>query len=155
MMIDQVTGQPVIEAESFVLRPPEMGDAGLLKLYAGDKRIACMTRSIPHPLPPGATEDFLRRSREADRKEDIWILDGRRAGQEPVLGVIGLARLDREQSEIGYWVAPILWNTGLATEAVRTLAALSCGDIMAGTQSNSQNAAILRLVPSISETRSA
>ena len=29
--------------------------------------------------------------------------------------------MDREQSEIGYWVAPAYWNTGLASEAVQAL----------------------------------
>jgi RimJ/RimL family protein N-acetyltransferase len=29
--------------------------------------------------------------------------------------------MDRGQSEIGYWVAPALWNTGLASEAVQAM----------------------------------
>jgi RimJ/RimL family protein N-acetyltransferase len=29
--------------------------------------------------------------------------------------------MDRDQSEVGYWVAPAYWNTGLASEAVKTL----------------------------------
>ena len=32
---------------------------------------------------------------------------------------ISLERMDRAQSEIGYWVVPAFWNTGLASEAVR------------------------------------
>jgi RimJ/RimL family protein N-acetyltransferase len=40
--------------------------------------------------------------------------------------VISLKRMDegkwnRDQSEIGYWVAPAFWNTGFASEAVRAL----------------------------------
>jgi RimJ/RimL family protein N-acetyltransferase len=31
--------------------------------------------------------------------------------------------MDRRQSEIGYWVAPAFWNSGLASEAVRALIA--------------------------------
>jgi RimJ/RimL family protein N-acetyltransferase len=31
--------------------------------------------------------------------------------------------MDRGQSEVGYWVAPAFWNTGLASEAVRALIA--------------------------------
>jgi RimJ/RimL family protein N-acetyltransferase len=38
-----------------------------------------------------------------------------------VLGVISLKQMDRDQSEIGYWVAPAFWNTGYASEAVQAL----------------------------------
>ena len=31
--------------------------------------------------------------------------------------------MGREQSEIGYWVAPAFWNTGIASEAVRAMLA--------------------------------
>jgi RimJ/RimL family protein N-acetyltransferase len=31
--------------------------------------------------------------------------------------------MDRNQSEIGYWVAPTMWGTGLASEAVKALVA--------------------------------
>lgn len=129
MKLDSMSdvNQPVISAERFVLRPPQMSDAGLLAHYAGDKRVACETRSIPHPLPPGAAEDFLARAMSADRQEDVWVMDGSgfeggERGHE-VLGIISLTRLDRNQSQLGYWVAPPFWNTGLASEAVTALVA--------------------------------
>ena len=34
-----------------------------------------------------------------------------------------LARMDRRQSEISFWIAPAFWNTGLASEAVAALIA--------------------------------
>ncbi|WP_424943014.1 GNAT family N-acetyltransferase [Aliiroseovarius crassostreae] len=121
MMHDMITSQPVIEAERFVLRPVRKSDAGPMELYAGDERVARGTRSIPHPLPPGATEGFIARALEAERKQDVWVMDGARDGQREVLGVITLQRLDRNQSELSYWVAPAFWNGGLASEAVRAL----------------------------------
>lgn len=120
---DQTTDQMVIEAERLTLRPVEESDAGLLEMYAGDERVARMTRSIPHPMPPGAAEAFIRAARAENRREDIWIIDGRVSDRDAMLGVINLERLDRNQSEIGYWVAPAFWNTGFATEAVRALIA--------------------------------
>ena len=42
----------VIPAGRFVLRPVRKSDAGLFAMYAGDRRVAEATRSIPHPLPP-------------------------------------------------------------------------------------------------------
>jgi RimJ/RimL family protein N-acetyltransferase len=37
------------------------------------------------------------------------------------MGLISLARMDRNQSEVAYWVAPPFWNTGLASDAVQAL----------------------------------
>jgi RimJ/RimL family protein N-acetyltransferase len=50
-------------------------------------------------------------------------MDGAAHGLSEVLGLVGLERMDRDQSEIGYWVAPALWNTGLASEAVQAMVA--------------------------------
>lgn len=117
-----------IEAGRFVLRPVRKSDAGLFSLYAGDRRVAEGTRSIPHPLPPGASEAFVARAMSGKSDMDVWVMDGTGTGLAEVLGVISLKRMDPEkrigcQSEIGYWVAPAFWNTGLASEAVRALVA--------------------------------
>lgn len=114
---------PEISAERFVLRPVRRSDAGLLALHAGDRRVAEGTRSIPHPLPPGATEAFIARALAGKGGEDVWVMDGAGYGSAEVLGVVSLTPLDRGQSQIGYWVAPAFWNTGVATEAVRALIA--------------------------------
>lgn len=112
-----------IAAGRFVLRGMRKSDAGLCAMYAGDARVAEATRSIPHPLPPGATEAFIARAMAGATKGTIWVMDGTGAGLSEVLGVISLKPMDRSQSEIGYWVAPAFWNTGIASDAVRALMA--------------------------------
>ena len=121
MMLEKVINQPVMAAERFDLRPLRASDMGLIELYAGDERVAKNTTAIPHPLPPGGTEDFIRRAQADDRAEDVWVMDATRTGGPEVMGVISLTRLGRNQAEIGYWVAPAFWNTGLAQEAVSTV----------------------------------
>ena len=123
MMLDAVTRQPIIETDRLLLRPPRRSDAGLLELFSGNERVARATRSIPHPLPPGAAEAFIARSHSEERTEDVWILDGSQSGLSEVVGVIGLERMDRNQSEISYWVAPAFWNSGLASESLRAIVA--------------------------------
>lgn len=110
--------QAVIETDRFTLRPPRMSDKGLLALYAGDKRVANATRSIPHPLPPGATEAFITRTLAPEAEEKSWVLDGAVQGLSEVLGVITLKPLDRDQCEVSFWVAPSFWGTGLARTAL-------------------------------------
>lgn len=114
--------QPVIETPRFVLRPVSRSDSGQIELYTSDKRVAEATSSIPHPLPAGVTEGFIDRALSPNRVEDVWVIDPSHDGSQ-VLGVIGLSRIDREQSEIGYWVAPAAWNSGFASEAVGAIVA--------------------------------
>ncbi|WP_424984556.1 GNAT family N-acetyltransferase [Microbulbifer sp. S227A] len=121
MKLDQIINQPAIETERFDLRPLRRSDKGLIELYGSDERVARMTTSIPHPLPPGLVEGFISRAMSEDRTEDVWAMDGTKSGGAELKGVISLNRLDRNQSEVGYWVAPIYWNTGLASEAVEAL----------------------------------
>ncbi len=121
MIQEPIVVQPALAAERFVLRPIRRSDAGLISLYMGDRRLAEGTRAIPHPLPPGATEAFIARALNEDRNEDVWVLDGSERGLAEVLGLVSLTRMERDQSEIAYWVAPAFWNTGYASEAVRAL----------------------------------
>ncbi|KUF11411.1 GNAT family N-acetyltransferase [Pseudoponticoccus marisrubri] len=121
MGLDTAMNQPSVQTERFDLRPLRRSDMGLLAHYAGDERVARMTTSIPHPLPPGASEAFVDRALAPDRVEDIWAMDGTKVGGSELMGVIALKRMDRNQSEVGFWVAPPHWNTGLASEAVRAL----------------------------------
>lgn len=113
----------VIPAGPLSLRPVRRSDAGLFAMYAGDRRVAENTRTIPHPLPPGAADAFVARMMAGTGPETAWVMDGTGAGLSEVLGVISLKTMDRGQSEIGYWVAPAFWNVGFASEAVRALVA--------------------------------
>ncbi|TVR48549.1 MAG: N-acetyltransferase [Rhodobacteraceae bacterium] len=113
--------QPILTSARLILRPLQPSDAGPLALYTGDKRVAEGTRSIPHPLPPGATEQFIARATSPERDEDVWVLDGSGVGSSTVLGLLSLKALDRAQSQIGFWVAPAFWNAGYASEAVRAV----------------------------------
>ncbi|MFK7746280.1 MAG: GNAT family N-acetyltransferase [Roseobacter sp.] len=121
MEMKKITVQAVIETERFDLRPLRRSDLGLIELYGGDERVARMTTSIPHPVPPGMVEALIARSTADDRDEDVWAMDGSKTGGSELMGVISLERMDREQSEVAYWVAPSDWNTGLASDAVQAL----------------------------------
>jgi RimJ/RimL family protein N-acetyltransferase len=123
MKIDTLVPQAAIETARMVLRPLRKSDAGLIAMHAGDARVARGTRSIPHPYPPGAAAALIDRANGLGRDEDTWAMDGTGHGLPEVMGLLSLKRLDRRQSEIGYWVAPAFWNTGLASEAVRALIA--------------------------------
>ncbi|AXI46539.1 GNAT family N-acetyltransferase [Sulfitobacter sp. SK012] len=123
MEMQKLDTQLVIETPRFDMRPLRRSDLGLIEMYASDARVANTTTTIPHPLPPGMMEAFIVRATSEPRDEDVWAIDGSRSGGTEVMGVISLSRLDRNQSEVGYWIAPAFWNTHLASEAVSTLVA--------------------------------
>lgn len=93
-------------------------DAGPIALYAGDRRVAWMTGTIPHPYPPGAAEAFVEAARSGRRAEEVWAIDGSGSGREAFMGLIGWRPAI---AEIGYWVGPPYWSTGVASAAVETL----------------------------------
>lgn len=119
-MSDNYT-QVEILSKRLRLRPLQMSDISLLDLNAGDERVSKNTSSIPHPFPPGAAEAFVKRAHAQNRTEDMWAMDGTKSGLPELVGVISLTRMDRQQSEVGYWVALGFWNSGIASEAVEAI----------------------------------
>jgi RimJ/RimL family protein N-acetyltransferase len=133
MTLDHTAARTVSQADSdqganaqivtdrFILRVPRTSDVGLLGLYASDERVAKASRSIPFPLPPGATEAFLQRCMHPDQSKLTWVMDGAENGLSEVLGLISLKPIEREQCEVTFWVAPAFWGTGIASAAVNAI----------------------------------
>lgn len=123
MGLEATIDLPRVETDRFDLRPVRLSDQGLIGHYGSDARVARMTTSLPHPLPPGAAEAFVVKALSPARSTDVWVMDGTKSGGPELMGIITLERMGRNQSEIAYWVAPPFWNTGLASDAVRALVA--------------------------------
>lgn len=121
MKLEHLIQQDLIETDRFVLRALRRSDQGLIEHYASDRKVARMTTSIPHPIPPGAVEAFVTRAMSEEREEHVWAIDGTCVGNCEVQGLISLKQMDRNQSEVGYWIAPVHWNSGLASEALSAL----------------------------------
>jgi RimJ/RimL family protein N-acetyltransferase len=113
--------QVTLKGQRLTLRPLQASDSGLIGMHRGDARVAKMTATIPHPLPPGATEALMARAADPKRDTDYWTIDASAEGGPEVVGLISLKRLDISQSEANYWVAPAFWNTGTASDAITTL----------------------------------
>jgi len=121
MEMKKIVNQPVIETERFDLRPLRRADLGMIEHHGGDARVARNTRSFPHPMPPGMAEAFVNRAMADERAEEVWAMDATKSGGSEFMGLIALEKMDRNQSEVSYWVAPPFWNTGFASQAVEAL----------------------------------
>jgi RimJ/RimL family protein N-acetyltransferase len=118
-----LTQQVTLQTTRFLLRPVRKSDLTRIEHYASDIRLAASTPRFPHPLPPGLIEGYIDRAMLPEREEDVWVMDGGDKDGGEVMGAISLMRLDRNQSEVAYWVAPPFWNTHVASDAVQALVA--------------------------------
>lgn len=97
------------------LRALRPSDAGPISLYGGDRRVAQMTTSIPHPYPPGAAQSYIDAVLKFRNGQLVWAMDATRSGGAEL---IGLMMLKPKDGTVGYWVGPPFWNTGYASEAL-------------------------------------
>jgi len=121
MKLEPIITPALIETAEFDLRPLRASDAGLIEMYASDLRVARNIATIPHPLPPGSTDTFITRAGAKDRQDDYWVMDATKLGGSEVMGLIWLERMGRDQSGVGFWVAPAFWNFGVASAALGAL----------------------------------
>jgi RimJ/RimL family protein N-acetyltransferase len=114
--------QAVITAGRLTLRPLRRADMGPVEMGAADPRVARMTRSIPHPLPPGTTDAWVTRAMSGAGGRRIWAMDASEAGLGDLVGIISLEPRG-DTARVGFWVAPVAWNAGLASEALIAIVA--------------------------------
>ena len=110
---------PVIKTARLVLRPLQDSDAGLIKLYVGDERVALNLAVVPHPYPDGAAESYIARSRSPDEDEIPWVMEL----NGELIGVISISPKDTGRGNIGYWLAPQFWGAGFTPEALEVVVA--------------------------------
>ncbi|MEP6765084.1 MAG: GNAT family N-acetyltransferase [Gemmatimonadaceae bacterium] len=122
--------QPVLRTNRLILRAPEYRDVEQMHLLAGDKRVAEMTLTIPHPYPEGLAEQWVR-ERHAQRDEGTGVTfaialprEGERHQSAPdeFIGAVGLSLVPtHRRAELGYWVGVPYWGRGYVTEACAAL----------------------------------
>ena len=108
---------PVVSTERLILRGPVVTDAPAIASVAGDRNVAGMTTSMPHPYGEADAEAWIAHARNCDwRREAMFVIEHR------AFGVVGLLSFDHgrgPRAEIGYALGRRYWNRGYATEAVR------------------------------------
>ena len=109
-------GNAVLQTERLALRPPRFEDARSLAALASDLRIAQNTTRIPHPYTLADAETFIA---SADTEDETVFIVTLRDGT--IIGAAGIAKLDGQKPELGYWLGTQFWGQGYATEAARAV----------------------------------
>jgi RimJ/RimL family protein N-acetyltransferase len=124
---------PVLETARLLLRAPLADDAKAIAALANDNRIAQNLLRLPHPYTLQDAETFIASVNRPGSETAFLITD--RA--DNLLGACGIAKLDGETPELGYWLGVAHWGKGYATEAARAVidhafADLGCDTLLAG-----------------------
>jgi RimJ/RimL family protein N-acetyltransferase len=108
---------PVLETERLVLRAPKLEDVKAMVSLANDLRVSQNTARMPHPYTAADAEKFIAflGATEAETAFAVTLTDG------TLIGVCGLALVDRDTPELGYWYGVDHWGRGYATEAARAV----------------------------------
>src|SRR4051794_4858228 len=106
----------VLETERLLLRRPTLADVKAIARLANDRRIAEMTRRLPHPYLENDAVTFVRATADEPR-ETVFLVE---SNFVPV-GMAGVDWREPEAPELGYWFGVEHWGQGFGTEAARAV----------------------------------
>ena len=106
----------VLETERLMLRRPTLADVKAIAALANDRRIAEMTRRLPHPYSQDHAIEFVRATAD-DPRETVFLIE---SNFEPI-GMAGVDWREPEAPELGYWLGVEHWGQGFGTEATRAV----------------------------------
>ena len=110
-------GSPcVLETERLMLRRPTLADVKAIAALANDRRIAEMTRRLPHPYTQDHAVEFVRATAD-DPRETVFLIENNFV---PV-GMVGVDWREPDAPELGYWLGVEHWGQGFGTEAARAV----------------------------------
>ena len=99
-----------------MLRRPTLADVKAIAALANDRRIAEMTRRLPHPYTQDHAIEFVRATAD-DARETVFLIENNFV---PV-GMVGVDWREPEAPELGYWLGVEHWGQGFGTEAARAV----------------------------------
>lgn len=112
-----------LETRRLWLRWPRQADVAAIARLAGEKAVAEMTATVPHPYPPQAAEAWVLGTRAANvAGRSLVMAITPRAKPGCLIGAVGIGpSACGSAPQAGYWLGRPHWGEGYATEALRAL----------------------------------
>lgn len=125
-MIDE---QPTLATERLRLRAYRLDDAARIQKLAGERDVAEMTRTIPHPYPDGAAEQWIGLQAQTWQQGSAVTFAVTLRNKDETIGAVELFNRDQHEAEIGYWIGLPYQGEGYCTEAVEALIGFGISDL--------------------------
>ncbi len=111
---------PVLQSESFLLRPYKDSDVVSLQKNINDKRVARDVSNIPFPYTIEHAKSWVDMVQDSvtpqsSRVDFVIDVDGE------VAGSVAFINIDRHKAQVSIWISPHYWRRGLALQALRML----------------------------------
>ena len=111
-----------LETARLWLRWPRAPDAASLSRLAGDREVAEMTASIPHPYTPQDAAKWIFSARAGNaRGSSLALIIARKAKPLEAIGAVGLHETRPGSALLGYWIGRAHQGHGFVTEAVEAM----------------------------------
>jgi RimJ/RimL family protein N-acetyltransferase len=104
-----------------VLRPLHNSDAEAITMQIGDYDVCKNLARVPYPYHVADAEDFLGWVKGFDQRS-LFAAITERDGDGLLIGIISSEFApDKDDSELGYWLAKPYWNRGYMKEAAAAM----------------------------------
>jgi len=114
-----------LETRRLWLRWPRQIDAQAVAHLAGEKDVAHMTASIPHPYSLQDADSFILAARRTNMEgSGLTLAISPKGKPGKLIGIVGFGSAQddkriRERAELGFWLGRQFWGQGFMTEAVQ------------------------------------
>jgi RimJ/RimL family protein N-acetyltransferase len=111
----------IIETERLLLRQPTEIDATAIARGAGNFKVSRNLARVPHPYSIADALDFLQHI-AARQAQSLTCAIELKSQPEELIGMIGYEfHKDKNQAELGYWLAEPFWGNGIGKEAAHAI----------------------------------
>ena len=107
--------------QRLLLRPGWLEDAPAVHKAMDDEGVVRNLARAPWPYSLKDAEEFMELPIEPHSPR--WLIFQLGVAESPLIGCIGIDRMDNGEIEMGYWIARDHWGNGYATEAGKAVLA--------------------------------
>lgn len=110
-----------IETTRLILRPLQNEDGQTIANALNDYEVTSKLARVPYPYLPSDAQVFIDWTRSLDPHSAMLAICLKRS-PDTLFGIISYEySVEKQDAELGYWLAKFMWNKGYGKEAARAM----------------------------------